>query len=314
MPPEAEGERLDRFLVPHFPEQSRSRIAQWIRDGAVRVDDRPARPGAALKTGQRVTVDVREPAPVEVVPQPMPLDIVYEDDDLVVIDKPAGLVVHPGAGNPDGTLVNGLLHRYGSLSPIGAPLRPGVVHRLDAGTSGLLVVARTERAHRALARQLATRTVDRRYRALVWDHGLPDEGTLRTLYGRHPHDRKRFTGRVAAGKPAETRWRVLERLPPCAFLDVRLATGRTHQIRVHLAEAGHPIVGDPVYGRRRRVDRPEVLRRRGFELGLERQALHAARLAFDHPVSGEKVSFESPLPDDIAAALAALRAAQEAET
>jgi 23S rRNA pseudouridine1911/1915/1917 synthase len=296
--------------VPAFPEHSRSRIAGWIADGCVRVDGRPARAGQALKAGQRVEVDVPPPEPVEAVPQPIPLNVVFEDADLLVVDKPAGLVVHPGAGNPDGTLVNGLLHRYGELSPLGAPLRPGIVHRLDGGTSGLMVVARTEAAHRALAAQIESREMERRYRALVWDHGLPDEGVVRTLYGRHPSDRRKFTGRVAQGKPAETAWRVAERLPPCALVELKLATGRTHQIRVHLSEAGHPIVGDVEYGRRRRVERPAALRALGFELGLTRQALHAWRLGFRHPRTGEAVAFESPLPADIAAALAALRAAQ----
>jgi 23S rRNA pseudouridine1911/1915/1917 synthase len=295
--------------VPLFPDQSRSRLARWIRDGDVRVDGATARPSLALKPGQRVTIEVPSPEPVEVVPQPIPVNVVYEDADLLVVDKPAGLVVHPGAGHRDGTLVNGLLHRYGALSPVGAPLRPGIVHRLDAGTSGLLVVARTEPAHHALAKQLATREMERRYRAIVWDHGLPDEGVIRTLYGRHPQDRKKFTGRVATGKPAETAWRVAERLPPCALLELRLATGRTHQIRVHLSEAGHPVVGDPEYGRKRRVAAPPILRQLGPELGLTRQALHAWRLGFRHPRTGERSSFESALPSDIAAVLEALRAA-----
>ncbi len=239
----------------------------------------------------------------------MDLVVVYEDDELVVVDKPAGLVVHPGAGNPDGTLVNGLLERYGALSPIGLPERPGVVHRIDAGTSGLLVVARTERSHGALAEQFSAHTARRRYLALAWDHRLPDEGTCETHYGRHPRDRRRFTGKAGGGRRAVTHWRVLRRLPPCAWVECRLETGRTHQIRVHLAELGSPLVGDPLYGRRRRVERPEALRLLGFELGLERQALHAASLGFEHPVTGEALDFEAPLPEDLRAVLAALGAA-----
>jgi len=266
------------------------------------------RPSTRVCAGQVISVEVPDPEPVAVIPQPMALTVLYEDADLAVVDKPAGLVVHPAPGHPDATLVNGLLHRLGALSPIGAPLRPGVVHRLDAGTSGLLVVARTAEAHQGLARQFAEHTVRRRYQALVWDSGLADEGTLTTCYGRHPRDRRRFTSRVAEGKRAVTTWRVARRLPPCALVWVTLRTGRTHQIRVHFAEAGHPVVGDATYGRRRRVERPPGLRQLGFELGLERQALHASVLGFRHPVNGEALSFESPLPAEISSVIAALEA------
>lgn len=298
--------RLDRFVADRLAEHSRTRIAGWIRDGHVRLDGRAVRPSESLAAGQQVEIDPPPDPPSEVVPQPIDFAIVHADDALIVVDKPAHLVVHPGAGNPDGTLLNGLLHRFGSLSPVGAPERPGVVHRIDAGTSGLLVFARTEAAHHHLAAQFADHSADRVYLALAWDHGLPDEGTLDTPYGRHPGDRRKFTGAGRHGKRAITHWRVLERRPPCAWVELRLETGRTHQIRVHFAEAGHPLVGDETYGRRRRIDRPAALRQLGFELGLTRQALHAARLGFIHPVTGETLTFDSPVPADIAAARAAL--------
>ncbi|MCB9543232.1 MAG: RluA family pseudouridine synthase [Myxococcales bacterium] len=305
---EAAGSRLDRFLADQLPDHSRTRLAAWIRDGYVRLDGAPARPSVKLAAGQQVHVDPpADPAPV-LEAQPIPLTIVYSDAHLVVVDKPAGLVVHPGAGNPDGTVVHGLLHHFGALSPVGAPERPGVVHRIDAGTSGLIVFARTEAAHHHLAAQFAAHSVDRVYLALAWDHGLAETGTHATRYGRHPVDRRKFTTTVDGGKHAVTHWRVIERLPPCAWVELRLETGRTHQIRVHFAEAGHPLVGDETYGRHRRVDRPAALRTLGVELGLTRQALHAARLGFRHPAREETLCFESPVPPDIAAVREALRA------
>lgn len=307
MPEEAAGQRLDRFLADHHPETSRSRLATWIDEGRILVDGDPAKPSLRLKAGQVVVVDV-PPAPPPV-PEPQPIDfpVVFEDEHLVVIDKPAGLVVHPGAGNEDHTLVNGLLFRYGTLSPVGAPDRPGIVHRIDGGTSGLLVVARTEPAHHWLAAQLAEHAMERRYEALAWDKRLPEVGTWRTLHARDARDRRKYTGKSTHGKPAVTHWQVVERLGPCAWLHLRLETGRTHQIRVHAAEAGCPLVGDPLYGTRRRIETPPALRQLGFELGLTRQALHAATLGFVHP-DGRALRFESPLPADLVAAREALRA------
>lgn len=307
--PDAAGSRLDRFLALHLPDHSRTRLAAWIRDGHVRLDGLAARPSVRLNAGQTIHIEPPPDPESSLAPQPMAIDVVFADEHLIVVDKPAGLVVHPGAGNPDGTLLNGLLARFGPLSPIGAPTRPGVVHRIDAGTSGLLVFARTEAAHHHLAAQFAAHTVDRRYLALAWDHGLADAGTFSTRYGRHPVDRRKFTTAVAHGKHAITHWRVIERLPPCAWVELRLETGRTHQIRVHFAEAGHPLVGDETYGRHRRVERPIALRQLGVELGLTRQALHAARLGFVHPAREETLCFDSPVPPEITAVCAALRSA-----
>lgn len=276
----------------------------------MQVDGATTRPRARVRAGQRIELTPPAPPASSLTPQPIDFEAPHVDEALIIVDKPAHLVVHPGAGRPDGTLVNGLVHRFGALSPIGAPERPGVVHRIDAGTSGLLVFARTEAAHTHLARQFAEHSADRMYLALAWDHGIADEGTIETLYGRHRTDRRRFTGRVNDGKRAVTHWTVIERLPPCVVLAMRLETGRTHQIRVHLAEAGHPIVGDVTYGRRRRVERPMALRRLGIELGLKRQALHAARLGLVHPTTEETLCFESPLPADLSGAIDLLRAVQ----
>ncbi len=309
MPPEAAGDRLDRFLVGVYPDRSRTLLADWVRDGLVAVEGARPKPGLRLEAGWVVLVDEPEPPTVDLVPQPMDLPILFADEAVVVLDKPAGLVVHPGAGHPDGTLVNGLLAAFGTLSPVGLPLRPGIVHRLDRFTSGVIVVARTEAAHHHLARQFSAHTADRRYWAIAWDHKLADAGTVDGLYGRHPVDRLKFTGRVNHGKTATTHFRVLERLPPCCWLECKLDTGRTHQIRVHLSELGSPLVGDELYGRRRRADKPEALRRLGPDLGLTRQALHAFRLGFDHPTTGERMQFESPMPDEMTALLETLRRA-----
>jgi len=308
IPPEADGQRLDRFVADALPDTSRSRLAVWITEGRIRLDGAAVRPSTRLRAGQAIEVDAPPPPPTVPEPQPIDFKVVFADQHLIVVDKPAGLVVHPGAGNEDGTLVNGLLHRFGMLSPVGAPDRPGIVHRIDAGTSGLLVVARTERAHHVLAAQLAEHTMARRYEALAWDQRLAAAGTWRSVHGRDPHDRRKYTGRHQQGRPAVTHWQVTERLGPCVWLALTLETGRTHQIRVHAAEAGCPLVGDVMYGRRRRIEQPPSLRQLGFELGLARQALHAAMLGFVHP-DGSHLVFESPVPPELAALRATLRAA-----
>ncbi len=226
----------------------------------------------------------------------MQFGVVFEDDDVVVVDKPAGLVVHPGAGNPDGTLVNGLLHRFGALADVGDPMRPGIVHRLDAGSSGLLVVARTDGAARVLIEQFASHTAGRRYDAVTWGHPAAAHGIVDAPIGRDPSDPLRMAV-VVDGKPARTEYEVTARFEtPAALarLSCRLQTGRTHQIRVHLAAIGHPLVGDTTYGDRRST------------LGLSRPFLHAAELSFDHPTTGERLQFTSPLPADLATFLAGL--------
>ena len=317
VPDTLDGVRLDRALAGWVDEVSRGRVTSWIKSGAVQVEahrgekikgaHRGVKPSLKLRTGQ-VVYCVPPPAPeIKLTPQSIPFEVMYQDDDLAVIEKPAGVIVHPGAGQPDQTLVNGLLHRFNKLSPVGLPHRPGVVHRLDRDTTGLLMVALTERAHHHLSAQLVERTVTRRYLALAWRPPEGAEGSIETFYGRHPNHRIKFTGTRREGKRACTHWRVLERLGPCGLLELRLETGRTHQIRVHMSEAGSPLLADQLYGIRRRIERPPELRQLGYELGLSRHALHAAHLGFQHPLTGESLEFDSPLPEPFSNALRALR-------
>lgn len=298
------GQRLDSTLAGRCPNHSRSRLAQWIKEGRVSVAGKVAKKSStALAEGAEIVL--RRPAPPSntLVPTEMEISVIYEDEALLVVDKAAGRVMHPGPGHPDDTLVNGLLARYGELSPVGLPARPGVVHRIDADTTGLVVVARTEVAHNHLAAQFAAHTVRRRYRALVWGKGLPESGTLSTLYARHPNHRVKFSGQVRSGKQATTHFKCLAEAHGCTWMELQLETGRTHQIRVHMSERGWPLLGDPLYGRPRRIERPVTLRQRGIDLGLRRQALHAFELGFEHPTTGEPMHFVSPLPEDIAAVL-----------
>jgi 23S rRNA pseudouridine1911/1915/1917 synthase len=304
--PEGDGERLDRWLSGRFPSESRARIQSLVADLCVRLDGRATRSSARLRADQVVEVDW--PAPVAAAPEAedMPLRILHEDSRLLVLDKPAGLVVHPGAGSPAGTLVNALLHHIRDLSGIGGVLRPGIVHRLDRGTSGLMVVAKDDEAHRDLARQFADRKVEKEYLALVLGVPVRREGTIDAPIGRHPVERKRMAVRREGGRAARSSYVVVEAFDGAALLRVRIHTGRTHQIRVHLASLGHPVAGDAMYGGTRtpgsrKAAAREILR------SLERPALHAARLAFDHPVSHERLAFESPLPADILRVVEALR-------
>lgn len=300
--PEQAGKRLDRILAVAFPEYSRTRLQAWITDGRVVVDGRAQRASSRLETGQRVVLEaVLEPV-IEDSPEPIALDIVHEDADLIVLNKPAGLVVHPGAGNRSGTLVNALLHHAPALSHLP---RAGLVHRLDKDTSGLLVVAKTTASHAALVAALARREIHREYRALVRGD-IVAGSRIEAPIGRHPTVRTRMAVNPR-GKPAVTHTRVLERLGGYTFLAVTLESGRTHQIRVHLSHAGTPIVGDPVYAKRQGLaaglsaEAAEALRH------FPRQALHAARLEFRHPVTGEVCTFEAPLPADMSELLAVLR-------
>jgi 23S rRNA pseudouridine1911/1915/1917 synthase len=305
------GVRLDRVLQAQAPDLSRTRLQALIASGRVRVTG--GRPKAAhrLREGARVTVDVPPPEPLALTPEPIPLDVVYEDADLLVVNKPAGLVVHPGAGHRTGTLVHALLAHCGpALSGIGGARRPGIVHRLDRGTSGLLVVAKADAAHLPLARQLKARTVERRYLALVHGPVPQAEGVIETPIGRDPRDRLRMAVRPpGAGRLALTRYRVLERFArpgPVTLLEATLGTGRTHQIRVHLAHLGLPVVGDRTY--RRRGPAPPDADFAAHVAGLGGQALHAAVLGFAHPASGVWLHFEAPPPPAFGALLAWLRA------
>ena len=302
VPDDSEGVRLDRFLVSVLADQSRSQIQRLIKEGQVRVGGHDARANQAVRIGQEVTVDIPEPAEPSPRPEALPLAIVYQDQDLIVVDKPAGMVVHPAAGHARGTLVNALLHHVDDLSGIGGEKRPGIVHRLDRGTSGLMVVAKHDAAHEALARQFEEREVEKEYVALVWGEVMAGRRIDEPI-GRDPSNRKKMSARARRSREAVTRIVRAERVKTLTLAHVAIHTGRTHQIRVHLSAIGHPIVGDPLYGGvHRRV--PGDLRP---VTHLERPFLHAARLAFRHPSDGRRMEFRSELPDDLQRVLDELR-------
>jgi len=302
----AAGRRLDVWLARALPDLSRARLQALVAEGAVRVNGRAAKPSTRLRGGEEVTVAVPDPVAALPAAEPLPLSVVYEDGRLLVVDKPAGLAVHPGAGRASGTLVNALLHHVRDLSGIGGVLRPGIVHRLDRGTSGLMVVAKDDETHRALAAQFASRAVEKEYLAVV--HGVPRarQGVVEAAIGRDPVHRKKMSVRATRGRAARSAWTLEEALDGAALLRVRIHTGRTHQIRVHLASLGHPVAGDATYGGTRTPSsrRPAA---RAALAALDRPALHAALLAFIHPGTGERVRFESPLPSDLKDLLSALR-------
>lgn len=309
VPPDLAGARLDVALARLAPELSRARVKRLAEEGRVRVSGRAAKPAARLRGGEPVEVEVPEAEPSAIAAQDLPLAVLYEDRDLVVLDKAAGMVVHPARGSPHSTVVNALLHRLAGGGEAGLP-RLGLVHRLDKDTSGCLVVARNDAALASLQAQWKARTVEKTYLALC--HGaLAPAGTLDTPYARHPRDRTRFTGRGKGTRRAVTGWRAVERFGSEATLvELTLHTGRTHQIRVHMSEAGHPLLADEVYGGTRREGRlPRTSKARMAAEAIGRQALHAARLSFDHPRSGRRMRFEAPLPGDFERALAVLRSA-----
>ena len=296
------GVRLDKFLHEELPETSRARIQEWIRAGRVRVNGRVSEPSYRLKGGEVIEVEPAAPPPLRAEPEPIPLNVLYEDEHVIAVDKPAGMVVHVGAGRRSGTLVNALLARYGSLSGAGGELRPGIVHRLDRLTSGVILVARNDLAHQRLAAQFAARQIEKVYLALVHRELKEDCGVIEAPIGRDPVRRTRMTARVRQGRAATTEYRVLRRFPGFTYLEVRPRTGRTHQIRTHLASIGHPVVGDPAYGAPRRVEGMPP---------LERYFLHAHRIGFAHPATGEWLVIESPLPAELRAWLEELEVRRE---
>jgi len=300
------SKRLDVFLSQKGPALSRSQIKKLIETGKVQIDGRKAKAGLRLRENEVVTLTIPEPRRLEIEAEAIPLKVLYEDRHLIVVDKPAGLVVHPGAGNYSGTLVNALLHRCPDLAGIGGVLRPGIVHRLDKDTSGVLVVAKDDLAHRSLSDQFRKHTAERNYVGIVFGQ-LSEEGQVDAPVGRHPTQRKKMSARPWKGREARTYWRVLERFRSFNLAEFRLQTGRTHQIRVHLSSIGHPILGDPLYGGRKRLASVESLPLRQGLRRLKRQALHATSLGFVHPVTGDVLKFSSPLPEDIQEAIALLR-------
>ncbi|KAA0016714.1 23S rRNA pseudouridine(1911/1915/1917) synthase RluD [Salinicola corii] len=308
VPDRLAGRRLDQAAAEMFPEFSRERLKSWIQQGELTVDGEKARPKDKVIGGERLALDTRLEEETRWEPQAIPLSIVFEDDDVMVIDKPAGLVVHPAAGNPDGTLLNALLHHH---APLAAIPRAGIVHRLDKDTTGLMMVAKTLTAQTALVAQLQARTVSREYDAIVVG-AMTAGGKVDAPIGRHPKDRQRQAV-TASGKPAVTHYRVNERFRAHTHVRCRLETGRTHQIRVHMAHVRYPLIGDPVYGGRLKLpagagDSLKMLLRE-----FPRQALHAHKLRFDHPVSGLPVECKVPLPDDMLLLLDALREDQESD-
>jgi len=307
VPDEAEGSRLDHFLTLHVVGQSRSALQRLIRDGHVTVDGRAApKPGLALRSGMQVRVDIPEPPSDRLEPETIPLEVVFEDDDLLVVNKPAGLVVHPGHGRRSGTLVHALLGRGTPLAPAGGRDRPGIVHRLDRETSGVVIVAKTDLAHRGLTRSFASREIKKQYHALVWGHPDPPAATVSKTIGRSRTNRTKMSVNAPSGRQATTRYRTRESPPGFAFLEIDLETGRTHQIRVHMQSIHHPVVGDERYGGRAWKGLLDpVLRKAVRELpGL---ALHASRLAFPHPVRDGVVRVSAELPDYFRDLLAMVR-------
>ena len=291
------GQRADQFLAASLNSLTRSAAQRLLEEGRVICQGKALKKNDRLKEGVPLTVVIPDPTPVEILPQDIPLDVVYEDEDVIVVNKPVGLVVHPAPGHPDGTLVNALLYHCGqSLSGINGQLRPGIVHRIDRDTSGLLIAAKNDAAHLSLAQQLQDHSLYRAYEAVVLGGFREDEGTISLPITRHPTDRKKMAVNHLNGRPAVTHWKVLARYPGYTHLQCRLETGRTHQIRVHMAAQGHPVLGDPVYGGVRK----------GFP-ELVGQCLHARRLTFRHPRTGERITLECPLPDYFQAVLTRCR-------
>ncbi len=298
--------RLDSFLASRLHDISRTRIQRAIEDGEILVNQRVAKPSYRLREADYIEIDLLEPPPVELIPEPIPLSVVYEDDDLIVVDKPAGMVVHPGAGIESGTLANALVYHFNSLSGVAGKTRPGIVHRLDKETSGLLVVAKNDLAHELLSDQFRDRQVFKLYVALVYGRVAKAQGEIEARIGRSARSRVRMSVlRGDAGRPAHTIFEVVSRFPDFTLLNVQIKTGRTHQIRVHLSHIGHPVVGDVTYGRGRENSIQNARTKRVVQ-SLGRHFLHSARLAFIHPRTGERLEFKSPLPVELSGLLALL--------
>jgi len=302
------GKRLDQFLATTGLHLSRSQAKRWIEEEGILLNGKATKPSAHLRTGDQVSGILPTPKPLALEPEPLPLSILYEDSSIIVIDKTAGMVVHPAPGNLSGTLVNALIYHCKDLTGINGALRPGIVHRLDKETSGVMVAAKNDESYHQLTKQFKNRTIDKVYLAIARGKFSQEEGSIDLAIGRHPTERKRMSTRSRRGRRAVTSWKVLERWEGFTLLELHPQTGRTHQIRVHLAAMGHPILGDPLYGKRSASQAPVL--KECFR-GLHRQALHAHRLGFTHPHTGEKVEFISPLPPDMKEVIDWLRSQKE---
>lgn len=305
-PADQAPERLDLFISRQVPELTRSAVQRLIDAGLITVNGAPPRPSLKLKGDERIIIEIPPPAPAVPEAEEIPLAILYEDGDLIVVDKAAGMSVHPGAGTPAGTLVNALLAHCDDLSGIGGEIRPGIVHRIDKDTTGVIVVAKNDRSHLGLANQFKEHTIKRVYVALVYGSPKTDKGRIESVIGRHPTDRKKMSGSARHGRHAVTHWKVIGRYGAVTAVELRLETGRTHQIRVHLSEAGFPLLGDPVYGGSGRINNLQDAKLRALIRELGRQALHARTLGFIHPATGQYLEFSSPLPEDMARIIAHL--------
>jgi 23S rRNA pseudouridine1911/1915/1917 synthase len=301
------GRRLDQFLSEADLNLSRSQAKNLIKKNNILLNQRPTKPSIHLKTGSLISVTLPRPEPLLLEPEPLPLTIHYEDSSVIVVDKPPGMVVHPAAGNPSGTLVNALLYHCKDLAGINGILRPGIVHRLDKDTSGLMVVAKDDEAYQQLTKQFKNRTVEKVYLAIAYGHFNKEEGLIDSAIGRHPSQRKRMSVLARKGRAAITRWKRIESLNGFTLLEIFPRTGRTHQIRVHLASVGHPLLGDPLYGRKGRLGSIQDPVLKACMKRMNRQALHAQRLSFSHPRTGERIEFESPIPEDMREVLEWLR-------
>ncbi len=303
----SEGRRLDQFLSDADLGLSRSQAKNLIEKHLILLNQKPTKPSARLRIGDIVSGSLPEPERLSLQAEPLPLTILYEDLSLIVVDKPPGMVVHPAYGNPSGTLVNALLYHCKDLAGINGVLRPGIVHRLDKDTSGVMVVAKDDQAFHDLTKQFKNRTVKKVYSAIVYGRMSQDEGLINSAIGRHPTQRKRMSTRTKRGREAITRWRKLEEFDSATLLEIFPQTGRTHQIRVHLSSLGHPVLGDPLYGRKGRTGAIHNSALRECAKRMHRQALHAQRLVFTHPRTGERVQFVSPIPPDMKDLLECLR-------
>ncbi|HBA82526.1 MAG TPA: RluA family pseudouridine synthase [Verrucomicrobia bacterium] len=290
--------RLDAWLATQLPDLSRARLQELIKSGQILLNGRPCKPSQTPKAGDRIDVGIPPPIPVEATAEDIPLSVLYEDADLIVVNKPAGLVTHPAPGHDSGTLVNALLHHCKDLGGIGGELRPGIVHRLDKDTTGVLVVAKNEPAMHSIVEQFKNRQVTKEYAALVWGQLAPPNGTVETLLGRNPHDRKKMSARPQQGRPAVTHYETVETWPDISYVRIRIETGRTHQIRVHMAHLGHSVVGDRQYGRARNVVLPAP---------ADRQMLHARCLSLTHPRTGQRLELTAPIPADMQALIDGLK-------